>query len=175
MVPDIGALASPQAIDGLRGLMSSIDALVEDDPLFQEISRQVTASGGNLSGLRLGGGATWAPCRDPKDDWSAWGSWEAWEECTIGLLNGGQAIGAIPTGGWLVWNASTGQTLGLPASNSARKQAEMWALLNNSGKQTRVVPHRGEAVASTIDFTTLVRQVGGEVQRLVDETDHSPG
>jgi hypothetical protein len=151
----------------LAELVTRIDHMVEDDPMFQEFSRQISDGANLFGGLRLGGGATWAPVRDPAADWSAWGSWEAWEECQIGLLEGGQAVGAIPTGGWLAWNsAEPAQVIGIPAGPSARKQAEMWALLRNSGKRTRVVPRRGMPEASKLVFADVAREVGAEVERL---------
>lgn len=153
--------------DGLAELVTRIDNMVEDDSLFQEFSRQVEAGGNPFGGLRLGGNATWAPVRDPRADWSSWGQWEAWEECRIGPVNDGTAVGAVPTGGWLVWNsANPAQVMGLPVTPTARKQAEMWAMVLNAGKRTRVVPHRAEAEASALNWAQLSSQLGAEVERL---------
>lgn len=157
------ALSQPQLAD----LVEKVDNLVENDPLFQDFSRQL-GNGANLfGGLRLGGGATWGPVRDQAADWSGWGDWEAWEECQIGVLNGGAAIGPVPTGQWLAVNmANPAQVIGIPAGPTSRKQAEMWAHIRNGGLKTRVVPHQGEPVASELEYVKLVMQMGAEMARL---------
>jgi hypothetical protein len=91
-----------------------------------------------------------------------------WEECAIGRVNDGKAIGAVPTGGWLSWNSAVpDQILGVPASaTNARKKAEMMAVIQNGGKRTRVVLANGEASASEMVFADVARQVGAEVERI---------
>lgn len=99
------------------------------------------------------GSATWGPVRGA-GDFSQWGDWEAWEQMRIGRV-GPDAIGPLPTGSWMVWNAITGQEFGYPPGEKSQKKAEMFATLNNEGKPTRVVFKDGTFVASTENYDAI--------------------
>jgi len=154
----------------LAALTAQIDDFVDTDPFLSDFSRQLRRGDGPGC-LTLQGGATWAPVRDPNGDWSAWGDWECWEECSIERVNGGAAVGPVPTGVWLTWHAPSKQVFGTPpGTTNARKKAEMMAVIQNAGKRTRVVPAGGDASASELDFAKLAVQVGAEMARLKGET-----
>jgi hypothetical protein len=157
--------------EAMRALVAQVDDFVDNDPMLVELSRQLRRGGGPGC-LNLHGNATWAPVRDPRADWSEWGDWEVWEECAIGPVNDGKAIGAIPTGGWLSWNSAVpDQILGVPASTTnVRKKAEIMAVIQNAGKRTRVVLANGEASASELVFGEIAAKVGAEMERLRAET-----
>jgi len=168
-MPDAAIRAGVLAGDAtaMRALVAQIDDWVDNDPLLSDFSRQLRRGDGPGC-LQLHGSASWAPVRDPNGDWSEWGAWEVWEECAIGRVNDGKAIGAVPTGGWLSWNSAVpDQILGVPAkATNARKKAEMMAVIQNGGKRTRVVMANGEASASELVFADVARQVGAEVERI---------
>ncbi len=155
---------NPQA---LRALKAQVDDFVDNDPLLQDFSRQL-ARGDGPGCLVMKGGATWAPVRGA-GDWSAWGEWEVWEECAIGPVNDGAAVGAIRTGGWIIWHAPSGQTFGFPKSDTAQKKAEMMGVVQNAGRPTRVVLMNGDASASPMVFGEVATKVGAEVERLKRE------
>ncbi len=91
--------------------------------------------------LDLKGGGTWAPCRDPKADWSDWGRYEAWEHRAMKEIPERNVVAPVPTGDWILWDSRTGQQIGFgdKAAMTARQQAEMLAVLANEGDRTRVV------------------------------------
>lgn len=150
---------------GLRALRAQVDDFVDNDPLLQDIQRQLLRGDGPGC-LVFAGSATWAPVRGA-GDFSAWGDWEVWEECAIGPMNNGTAVGAIPTGGWLSWHAPSGQTFGIPADKTnARLKAEMMSVVQNAGRRTRVVLANGDASASELDFAETAYKVGNELERL---------
>jgi hypothetical protein len=155
----------------LRAIGHQVDDFIANDALLQEFQNQVGNLGANMfGGLVLGGHATWAPVRGP-GDWSEWGPWEVWEECRIGSVNDGKAIGPIPTGAWLIWNSAQPEQMGgVPASQSnGRLKAELWAVLQNGGKKTRVVPHGSQPSASSLDYHETLAKVGAEMERLSAE------
>lgn len=162
-----GILAGdPRAFQALR---AQIDDFVDNDPFLSDISHQLKRGDGPGC-LQMHGSASWAPVR-AEGDWSAWGAWEAWEECSIERVNNGTAVGPVPTGGWIVWHAPSGQQFGFPrAATNGRKKAEMMAVVQNGGKPTRVVTASGDAVASSLEFAEVAAQVGAEIGRLKAES-----
>lgn len=152
----------------LRAVSAQVDDFIANDALLQDFQNQVGNLGRNMfGGLNLHGSATWAPVRGA-GDWSAYGPWEAWEECQIGPTPDGKAIGPIPTGAWLIWNADHPEQMGgIPASQTnARKKAEIWCVIQNGGKKTRVVPAGADAVDSDLDYHETVAKVGAEMARI---------
>lgn len=103
----------------------------------------------------------WTPSRAADFDAGAWGAWECWEHAGIGRLPSG-AIGAIATGDWIAWDSATGQQIGFPNCVGA----EMFAVLQNEGRPTRVVALDGGFRQSEIDFATLAERVAEEQRRI---------
>jgi len=165
-MPDAEIRAGVQAGDAraFRALKAQVDDFVDNDPLLRDIQRQLTRGDGPGC-LEFYGSATWAPVRG-SGDWSEWGDWEAWEECEIGQVTP-TAIGAKPTGGWIVWHAPSGQQFGFARdATNGRVKAEMLAVVQNGGKPTRVVLANGDAAASELVFGEVAAQVGAEVERI---------
>lgn len=107
--------------------------------------------------LDVKGGGTWWPLRSADFDESVWGDWEAWEFCVFQEHPVDGAVGARPTGEWMLWNAKTGQNIVF----QSRKSAEMMAVRQNERRPTRVVSRDGSFEASTLDFD--------EVKRIADD------
>lgn len=112
--------------------------------------------------------ATWAPVRAADFDTDAWGAWEVWEHCTIGPVPGG-AIGAIRSGDWVAWDSASKAVYGVPGEN-ARAKAEMFAVLRNEGRPTRVVEFDGSFAASVLVYADLKAKVEAEVTRIAELT-----
>lgn len=102
--------------------------------------------------LDMKGGATWAPTRNPKVDYSKWGTCEVWLFCRIGKINE-CTTGPVPTKDWVCWNTVSGQLMGFVDKEklSAQQQAEIFAVLQNEGKPTRVVNPFG--IVTTSKYT----------------------
>jgi hypothetical protein len=147
-----------------RALKAQVDDFVDSDPFLRDLQQQLQRGTGPAA-LVMKGMASWAPVRGA-GDWSDWGDWEVWEECEIGQVTP-EAIGAKPTGGWLIWHAPSGQQFGFArTATDARKKAEMMAVVQNAGKPTRVVLANGDAAASELVFGEVAAQVGAEVERI---------
>jgi len=129
----------------IRALKAQISDFVDSDPMLQDFSRQMRRGDGQVP-FKMHGSATWAPVRG-EGDWSQWGPWEVWEECEIGALNGGTAVGRVPTGAWIVWDSASGQRYGTPPGGESRPKAYKMARLLNGGRPTRVVPMTADAFA----------------------------
>jgi len=114
-----------------------------------------------LNDWDLPGGATWAPVRDQNRDWSRWGAWEVWRECKIAPFPSG-AVGAQETGAFVAWDSRTKQQLGF----DTQTKAEMFAVLQNDGKPTRIVAFDGSQVASGMSFLAVSARVAAEIKRM---------
>jgi hypothetical protein len=128
----------------------------------QNIIEQTAAALANMSlDLDLKGGAVWAPARNPKGDYSRWGVCEVWLNCRIGKINE-CTTGPIPTGDWICWNTATGHIMGFVNKQhlSAQQQAEIFAVLQNEGKPTRVVNPFGDITTSNYTLAQVERLLG---------------
>ena len=111
--------------------------------------------------LDMKGGAEWAPRRNPKGDYSKWGTCEVWLCCRIGKVNE-CTTGPIPTGDWCCWNTETGHIMGFSNKEklSAQQQAEIFAVLQNEGKPTRVVNPFGGVTTSSYTLREVQTLLG---------------
>jgi len=111
--------------------------------------------------LDLKGGAVWSPLRNPKGDYSKWGVCEVWLNCRIGKINE-CTTGPIPTGDWICWNTVTGHIMGFVNKQalSAQQQAEIFAVLQNNGKPTRVVNPFGSVTQSSYTLKQVEKLLG---------------
>jgi hypothetical protein len=135
--------------------------MISDDEIMQsridDIAARIKAVVPNADPSLYGdpwsgfGGATWAPARDAKTDYSQWGTWEVWEQCRIGRVSE-MAVGPIATGAWVAWDTTT-NTLhaGTRGDLPSKRQAELMAAMGNAGKPTRVVYKDGSFEPSTVD------------------------
>lgn len=116
------------------------------------------------------GSSVWAPTRSPSIDYSAWGDWEAWEHCAIDQksiipASNPVAPGPVPTGDWVAVNMKNpAQQIGYPSPNAVTK-AEMFAVMRNEGKPTRVVSSNGSFRESALDYEKVKARVEAEIAR----------
>ena len=150
------------------------EATAEIDRVAALIKARVPDAGPGLAGGALDayGSSRWTPARSPSLNYSAWGPWEAWAHCEVdneSVVPAVHPVGraAWPTGDWVAWDSSTGQTLGFPAGQNALRKAEMMAVLQNEGKPTRIVFADGSFRESRLDYEVLRAQVAGESARIL--------
>ena len=99
--------------------------------------------------LDLEGSASWTPQRNPKSDYSKWGVCEVWLNCRIDKINA-CTTGPVPTGDWICWNTQTNHIMGFADKEklTGQQQAEIFAVMQNEGKPTRVVNPFGSVTTS---------------------------
>jgi hypothetical protein len=111
--------------------------------------------------LDMKGGAEWAPRRNPKVNYAKWGVCEVWLFCRIGKINE-CTVGPVPTRDWVCWNSETGFTMGFVDKEklSAQQQAEIFAVLQNGSKPTRVVNPFGSVATSKYTLREVEKLLG---------------